>query len=765
MHIQANPSRAGSVASCNVIGLVVIFLLFAIPALGNVTLVVETAEELKEAFIALNANPNTDFKIHIVKDISFTTEFKPGSGSPLPELVDRPDKDDFILLFDGASITWNNEKLTPTNITFMRVDSKDLGGSLFLQGFFEGIGGDFSKKTLVQPNSPLAFGDRTIPAIQGFGSIINATDSTVIIGGINADCAGKCIEAEGSRVVVFSSELDCGSFCVSVMGVGENNQPVDFEGQRDGIKAAGFDAAIKAELLRRINQAEQLLTDYDVAVVDSRLHSDSTALFVDGNDSVTSPARVFVDGSHIHTVGSGSSAAILRDTGPGGMLQNSVLSSPDSSIRTLRTTRGALTAKNLYIEAGEQAVTVTEGTLDLSNTAISLNMAVVQANNSSVQADDKQNPNAACSFSFGGDMINSSGYNTAEDDSCGLNHATDLTNTDPMVVVDADGIPQPQPGSPLIESGPVDFVNNILPCSYKDFNGLGRPQDFDLDGIFACDRFLVEIQGGPDIGAPQTSAYAATGRGGEGSFVEILANGQAIISFYTYSLDGTSLAWFMGLGRVVGNSIVIDEMQRVTGGVFGAGFDEASIVRTTVGGMSMVFPECDGTANPGRLNFTARSDSGLEHLLNDANRLTFVVNCDGTKGANAQRSGAFFALGRSGEGIFVQWLSDGRVVLVFYTFDAAGNPFWTTSDIGNTVVNGNTVTANMLYAMNKTKFGANFEPAEVTMAPWCTFTLTFTDDDSFNFAHNSEVAGFTPGNHAYVRITQPLGTKTVAQGN
>ncbi len=366
---------------------------------------------------------------------------------------------------------------------------------------------------------------------------------------------------------------------------------------------------------------------------------------------------------------------------------------------------------------------------------------------------------------FGTDAIVSLGYNISTEDSCALIHPTDLPNTDPLVLVDVNGIPQPQPGSPVIESGPVDFVNNDLPCLYKDLNGLGRPQDFDLDGVFTCDRGPVEVQGGPDIGAPQTSAYAATGRGGEGSFVEILANGLAIISFYTYSLDGTTLAWYMGLGRVVGNSIVIDEMQKVTGGVFGASFDEASIVRTNVGGMSMVFPECDATASPGRLNFTARSDSGLEHLLNAASRLSFVVNCDGTKAANAHRSGAFFSIGRSGEGIFVQWLSDGRVALVFYTFDAAGNPFWTTSDIGNTVVNGNTVTANMLYAQGKTKFGASFDPAEVTMAPWGTITLTYSTDDTINFAHNSVVAGFTPGNHAYVRITQPLGTKTVAQGN
>ena len=83
---------------------------------------------------------------------------------------------------------------------------------------------------------------------------------------------------------------------------------------------------------------------------------------------------------------------------------------------------------------------------------------------------------------------------------------------------------------------------------------------------------------------------------------------------------------------------------------------------------------------------------------------------------------------------------------------------------GHTInFNGNTVTANMLYAVNKTRFGASFNPAEITMGPWGTITLTYTDDDSINFAYNSPVAGFGVGNHVYVRITQPLGTKAVTQ--
>ena len=371
---------------------------------------------------------------------------------------------------------------------------------------------------------------------------------------------------------------------------------------------------------------------------------------------------------------------------------------------------------------------------------------------------DKDTIQSQCN-DFGSGAISSLGFNIDSDGSCFLNQATDLPNTDPMIVVDENGIPQPQPGSPVIESGPVDFVNNELPCLYKDLNGLGRPQDFDLDGVFTCDRGPVEVQGGPDIGAPQSAAFYDTGRNGEGVFVEILANGMAVISFYTYSPDGMNMVWFVGLGHVVGNSVVVDELQMVTGGVFGAGFDPEKIIRTRVGGMSLVFPDCDAMDSPGILNFTAEPDSGFENLLQKAFRLTSIFNCDGAvPAANAHRSGAFYAPDRSGEGIFVQWLSDGRVVIVFYTFDSDGNPFWLTSVVDGSLVDDNTVTADMLYAGGKTKFGASFDPAEVDLLPWGTITLTYTDDNNLSFTYDSSVAGFGAGGYAYTRLTKLLGT-------
>ena len=359
---------------------------------------------------------------------------------------------------------------------------------------------------------------------------------------------------------------------------------------------------------------------------------------------------------------------------------------------------------------------------------------------------------------FGSGKIASHGFNVDSDGSCFLNQASDLPNTDPMVSIDSKGTPQPLAGSPLIESGPVLFVNNELPCAYKDINGLGRPQDFDLDGVFTCDRGPVEVQGGPDIGAPQSAAFYDSGRNGEGVFVEILENDLAIVSFYTYSPDGQNLVWFVGSGTVKGNSVVVDELQKVTGGVFGAGFDADKIVRTRVGGMSLVFPDCNATGKPGRINFTAEPDSGFENLLQNATRLTTIFKCDGSPAAaNTQKGGAFYDAGRSGEGIFVEWLDDGRVVFVLYTFDSQGNAFWIINDVQNTVVNGSTVTAPMVYAMGKTRFGSNYNAGDVDLVSWGNVTLTYSDDNNLTFSYDSTVGGFGAGSLNYTRLTKLLG--------
>lgn len=370
---------------------------------------------------------------------------------------------------------------------------------------------------------------------------------------------------------------------------------------------------------------------------------------------------------------------------------------------------------------------------------------------------------AACN-DFGSGAFMSAGYNLNNGDDCFATDPTDLVNTDPMLTApDSDGIRALQPGSPAIDAGAVGLQNlmrpyDVLPCGYKDVRGLGRPQDANLDGIYECDIGVFEVQGGPDIGAPQSALYFDPARNGEGTSVEILPGGQAFVAQFTYRMDGSGPAWFAGVGEVVGNSVVVDSMQQPQGGVFGAGFDNDLITRPVAGSTSLVFSNCAANASSaGIQSFQASDEVGFEDVQVGAVRLSTVVDCQSSATATSGRSGSFFSPARDGEGIIVEWLANGNVVIIWYTYDPQGNQFWMIS--GETTVTGNSVTANMLYPAQSTAFGSQFDPAEIVLQPWGTVTLTYNpgcNGLSFDFA--STVNGFGSGQYDYSRLTSLDGT-------
>lgn len=366
---------------------------------------------------------------------------------------------------------------------------------------------------------------------------------------------------------------------------------------------------------------------------------------------------------------------------------------------------------------------------------------------------------AICS-DFGSRAIVSLGGNISADASCVLNQPGDLAATNPTLGTrDARGFFTLPAGNAAIERGtgnPASFEGKpVLPCGYRDGRGLGRPQDFDGDGVFRCDAGAYEVQAGPNLGAAVSGAYFDSARNGEGSFVENLGNGQALVATFSYGPTG-GLAWFLGVGNIVGNSVVLDDLRLPSGGVFGAGFNPASVVRQRVGSASFVFPNCEAGARPGQWNFQASPEGAFEDLIARASRLSSVVPCSGNANANAGRSGSFYAPSRDGEGIFVEVLPDGRVILIWYTYDPQGRQFWTISSAATLV--GNTVTATMVYPAQTTRFGSGFMPTQVQLAPWGTVTLTYSGCNALTFAYNSSVPGFGSGQYNYSRLTSLAGT-------
>jgi hypothetical protein len=357
--------------------------------------------------------------------------------------------------------------------------------------------------------------------------------------------------------------------------------------------------------------------------------------------------------------------------------------------------------------------------------------------------------------------LHSGGYNLSTDDSCNLDESTDLNNTDPMLIIDANGYPLLRSESAAIDAGPIEVRSRgdgpaILPCPWIDQRGTARPQDGSNDGVFECDIGAIEAIGPGSIVDGHSGAFYNASRDGEGIYVEILNSTTAIIYTFTYRPDGSGPSWFIGVAEIRGNSLIVKDLLRPIGTSFGSGFDAADIEFTAAGSMNVVVPNCVLASPGGSVAYTGEPDIGYEALITRAVRLSNITGCGPeTPSPNAGLSGSYFDPTRDGEGIVVEWLTNGTVLVVFFTYDENDNQLWL---LGIGTPNGNTVTMDALYASSVTSWGSDFDPDEVTISVWGTFTLTWTECGGVRFEYTSNVGNYGNGMHDYTRLSTLSGT-------
>lgn len=91
-------------------------------------------------------------------------------------------------------------------------------------------------------------------------------------------------------------------------------------------------------------------------------------------------------------------------------------------------------------------------------------------------------------------------------------------------------------------------------------------------------------------------------------------------------------------------------------------------------------------------------------------------------------SGAWFDPARSGEGVIVQFLADGRALAIWFTYPTsgeAGDQAWLLAQEG--VVDGDTLRFASVIRPQGARFGAAFDPAAVRFEPWGTLELRFAN--------------------------------------
>lgn len=92
--------------------------------------------------------------------------------------------------------------------------------------------------------------------------------------------------------------------------------------------------------------------------------------------------------------------------------------------------------------------------------------------------------------------------------------------------------------------------------------------------------------------AGQSGSWYNPARSGEGFDLQWLANGAAMVTWYTYDASGNQV-WLLGVGSQQGNAIVFDQMAITNGPKFGAAYDKAALQQEDWGSLTLTL-DCDG---------------------------------------------------------------------------------------------------------------------------------------------------------------------------
>ncbi len=110
---------------------------------------------------------------------------------------------------------------------------------------------------------------------------------------------------------------------------------------------------------------------------------------------------------------------------------------------------------------------------------------------------------------------------------------------------------------------------------------------------------------------------------GEGYVLQVLADERVLVYWFSYDATGQR-RWFFGTGVINGETIIFDEMYTTSGGVFGDGFDPATVDIRPWGSLELELGCTSGTAR------FESSENGFPAGQLDLVRLTYLegLSCD-----------------------------------------------------------------------------------------------------------------------------------------
>ena len=289
-------------------------------------------------------------------------------------------------------------------------------------------------------------------------------------------------------------------------------------------------------------------------------------------------------------------------------------------------------------------------------------------------------------------------------------------------------------------------------AGYEDDSGA---DGLDLGGTDRTIRFPITAQtlGDPFVVEPGTSAaWFDPSRNGEGFMLEVLADQRAVMYWFTYDDEGRQ-DWYVAVGEIRGNRMSFPELLRVSGGVFGPDFDPEQVARTPVGSATFTWSSCES----GVFKWVLDGDGGpLRQGRMNLARLSSVmgIECGRPPDAAAQPaaalSGSWYDPNHSGEGYALEILADGRTLVYWFSFDADGQRRWF---YGVGAMEDGRMVFDTLYTTGGARFGADFDPLDVTLSDWGSLELELGCDAGAARFQPTE-GGFAPGQLDLIRLTR-----------
>ncbi|NIP19076.1 MAG: sulfatase-like hydrolase/transferase, partial [Xanthomonadales bacterium] len=217
-----------------------------------------------------------------------------------------------------------------------------------------------------------------------------------------------------------------------------------------------------------------------------------------------------------------------------------------------------------------------------------------------------------------------------------------------------------------------------------------------------------------------------------------------IVYWFTYDESGRQ-RWFIATGTVESDTIVFETLLQTGGPTFGEGFDPDAVVYSEVGELSVTWTGCSSAT----ATYTVNGVAGSQSLV----RITTLagLECDEPASTPSSRSGSWFDHTHNGEGLIIEALPDGRVLVYWFSYNRMGEQAWF---FGVGVAEGNVVTIPAMFVTSGGRFGPDFDPDQVREDAWGSLVVELgCDYGKFDYASHLEPYG--SGKQTLNRITNP----------